>query len=74
LLHGEIGHVPKLCQLDVDPTCLADAFAATPIAGNALWQWTHGYEASARELRRAAREPASIDPDTLAALTVWGDL
>jgi arylsulfatase A-like enzyme len=74
LLHGEFGRVPKLCQLDIDPICLSDAFSKLPIAGSALWQWTYAYETSARERRVAPREPASIQPETAAALTVWGDL
>jgi arylsulfatase A-like enzyme len=74
LLHGQFGRVPKLCQLDIDPNCLADALSKLPIASSALWQWTYASETAVRELRPAQREPASIDPDTAAALTVWGDL
>jgi arylsulfatase A-like enzyme len=74
LLHGEFGRVPKLCQLDIDPNCLGDVFSKLPIAGSALWQWTYAFETAVRERRPAQREPASIDPETAAALTVWGDL
>jgi arylsulfatase A-like enzyme len=74
LLRGEFGRLPKLCRLDVDPACQGDVFTQMPITSRALWQWTHDWEARARELRRAPREPASIDPPTSAALTVWGDL
>jgi arylsulfatase A-like enzyme len=74
LLAGQIGRAPTLCQLDVDPACLTDVFAKMPIAATALWQWTHDFEASARDRRRSDREPASVDADTAAALTVWGDM
>jgi hypothetical protein len=75
LLSGELGNRPKLCQTDVDPVCVEDQFAKMPLVARALWQWT------ARELYKARRagqdsqrEPASIDPETAAALTVWGDV
>jgi arylsulfatase A-like enzyme len=74
LLQGQLGRTPKLCQLDVDPACLSDVFGKMPIAGTALWQWTYDFEATARERRRAEREPASIDAETAAGLTVWGAL
>jgi arylsulfatase A-like enzyme len=74
LLRGNIGKAPSLCQLDVDPACTTDVFASRPIAGWAAWQWTYdAFEAASRR-RIAAREPASIDPDLGAALTVWGDI
>jgi len=74
LLSGQVGKVPTLCQLDVDPACVNDAFAQKPIAGTAAWQWTFSAFELANKKRVAAREPASIDPDTGAALTVWGDI
>jgi hypothetical protein len=75
LLTGEIGKTPRLCQLEVDPACVSDVFDKRVIAGRALWQWT--FDAGAMQApgaRKFAREPASIDADTAAALTVWGDL
>jgi hypothetical protein len=75
LLSGELGSVPRLCQTDVDPMCVDDQFAKVPMTAQAIWRWT------ATELSRAhragaktQREPASIDPETAAALTVWGDV
>ncbi|MGC4069673.1 MAG: sulfatase-like hydrolase/transferase [Polyangiaceae bacterium] len=75
LLSGELGSVPRLCQTDVDPMCVDDQFAKVPMTAQALFRWT------AAELSRAhragaktQREPASIDPETAAALTVWGDV
>jgi arylsulfatase A-like enzyme len=74
LLSGELGHAPRLCQTDVDPMCVDDRFGQQPVTSRSLWTWT------AAELLRlqhgflsTQREPASIDPDTAAALTVWGD-
>ncbi|HMJ14446.1 MAG TPA: sulfatase-like hydrolase/transferase, partial [Polyangiaceae bacterium] len=76
LLHGEIAKAPRLCQLDVDPACVNDVFEKRPIAARALWQWT--FDAGLRNKENGAtepsREPASIDAETAAALTVWGAL
>lgn len=74
LLRGVLGKTPSLCQLDVDPACVNDVFAQKPIAGWAAWQWTNEAFSAASARRIAPREPASIDPDTGAALTVWGDI
>ncbi|MBX3129723.1 MAG: sulfatase-like hydrolase/transferase [Polyangiaceae bacterium] len=73
-LAGEFGKRPSLCQLDVDPACVNDVFDRLPIAAQALWTWTFEAETRALAARVAPREPASIDPDTGAALTVWGDI
>jgi hypothetical protein len=76
LLHGELGQAPRLCQLDTDPACVNDVFDKRAIAARALWQWT--FDAALRKSETAGeepmREPASIDAETAAALTVWGDL
>lgn len=75
LLHGHLDHPPRLCRLDVDPACLNDVLGVDPIAAQALWQWTFDVEtAELSPGRKALREPANIDPDTAAALTVWGDI
>lgn len=74
LLAGQVGETPTLCQLDVDPACVTDAFEERPIVAQGMWRWTY------RELRQAAlrrlfeREPAPIEPQLAAALTVWGDI
>jgi hypothetical protein len=76
LLKGELGQVPRLCALDVDPACAADAFRDRPIAARAVWLGTLAGEGRdvPKELGTVAREPAELDPETRAALTVWGDL
>lgn len=73
-LVGHLGQVPSLCRVDVDPACAFDVFDKYPLAGRALWQWT--YEAAVKQSSTGvpAREPARIDPETAAALTVWGDI
>lgn len=75
LLSGELGRAPRLCQTDVDPMCVEDLFERIPLTARSLWQWTatelSRLQAGARSTQR---EPASIDPETAAALTVWGDV
>jgi hypothetical protein len=73
LLRGQLGRVPSLCRLDVDPACVGDVFDAQPWAARALWHAAFEAELTAQS-RRLPREAASIDPDTAAALTVWGDI
>jgi hypothetical protein len=76
LMTGKHREVPKLCRLDVDPSCVTDLFDERPIVGQALWRWTFLDEnryASGID-RVAEREPASIDPEVAAALIVWGDI
>jgi hypothetical protein len=75
LLSGELGHTPKLCRTDVDPMCVEDRFANEALAARSLWRWTTAELARIRSgARSTQREPASIDAETAAALTVWGDV
>lgn len=74
-LNGKIGYLPNLCRLNVDPGCAFNAVDDHPIAGRALWYWTYSQQNQMRALAATtAREPAQIDPETAAALTVWGDI
>jgi hypothetical protein len=75
-LSGVLGRTPTLCELAVDPACVNDALNDQPLVSSALYKWTYLWEQGARapSQRIAGREPASIDPDTSAALAVWGDL
>ncbi len=74
-LFGEVGRVPHLCQVDVDPMCMEDLFGVRTLASRALWSWTHeSLRARPATGEGTTREPASIDADTAAALTVWGDI
>lgn len=76
LLRGELGQTPRLCVLDVDPACAFDVFSQRPIAARATWLATlRGEDRSVpRELGSAEPTPVELDPETRAALTVWGDL
>jgi hypothetical protein len=75
LLNGELGRTPKVCQSDIDPMCVEDRFGQQPFTARSLWQWTATELVRLqREARSTQREPASIDPETAAALTVWGDV
>jgi len=76
LLRGTNGKTPRLCASDIDPSCINDALDLRPAAARALW--LAAFDASAENARAAAslgpRERAELDPETQAALTVWGDL
>jgi len=73
LLTGDVGRRPTLCQVDVDPACVTDVFAQSPLASGALWRRTF-QAATAAAATRAHRMPAlaSADADTAAALKVFG--
>jgi hypothetical protein len=76
LLRGTVGRTPRLCASEIDPACINDALDQRPDAARALWLLT--FERTLAEARAAARlgprERAELDPETLAALTVWGDV
>ncbi len=76
LLRGELGKVPSLCAVDVDPACVNDVFDERSYAGRALWLSTFRAESASlrASVRPKANAPAVLDPDTIAALTVWGDV
>ena len=74
LLRGDIGQVPKLCALDVDPGCAEDAFNREIVAGRALWQAVfHDQKLSRRLTPPEPKAPIEVDEETSAALIVWGD-
>jgi hypothetical protein len=76
LLRGSFGKIPRLCAQDIDPACTTDSLDQRPGAARALWFAT--FQAAAAGAGAAAklgqRERAELDPETQAALTVWGDL
>jgi len=73
LLAGDIGRRPTLCQVDVDPACVTDVYAQSPLAAEALWRRTF-QAATAAATQRSHRAPSlvSLDADTAAALKVFG--
>jgi hypothetical protein len=70
LLLGEFGNVPRLCQVEVDPSCVSDLFALHPASALALW---HGTFESSQQRPTAKSERTVPDEATAAALLVWGD-
>jgi len=76
LLRGELGKVPTLCALDVDPACVNDVFDQRTFAARALWLATFRGESRALSSPGSVKEsaPAVLDPELISALTVWGDV
>jgi hypothetical protein len=76
LLRGELGKLPALCAVDVDPACVNDVFDQRPFAARALWLATFRNESAALHAagRSRAKSPLTLDADTISALTVWGDV
>ncbi len=65
----------RLCQADIDPACVDNRFRDHPLLARALRRWSEtalfapeGWSSS------NLREPAGLDPETAAALVVWGEL
>jgi hypothetical protein len=75
LVFGDVGQEPSLCELYVDPACTANRLADRPLTSKATWLWSRNELLRMKAMKNAPmREPASIDPDTAAALMVWGDI
>jgi Sulfatase len=76
LLRGELGKIPTLCAVDLDPACVNDVFDQRPYAARALWLSTFRAESSSlTAVGRPKEKPTAVlDAETIAALTVWGDL
>jgi hypothetical protein len=72
VLSGVPGKPPSLCDLASDPNCETDKLDKFPRAAQALWRATYDAEIAATRAQHASREPATVDPNTSAALTVWG--
>lgn len=71
ILTGRFGAAPTLCDRSVDPTCAFNRRDVTPLGTQAIFRRTVAAYVSARE-PSPTREPATIDPETGAALRVWG--
>ena len=76
LLRGATGKTPRLCASDIDPSCINDALDLRPSAARALW--LAAFDVATEDARAASRlgprQHAELDAETLAALTVWGDV
>jgi hypothetical protein len=73
VLEGRYPTAPDLCDLAVDPTCAFNRREKMPIATGALFRSIIAEQLAAR-VPASKREPATIDQDTAAALSVWGAL
>jgi hypothetical protein len=71
VLSGRFPAPPSLCDLGVDATCAFNRREVMPIAASAMFRRVVGHDIATRSLA-GKREPASIDAETGAALTVWG--
>lgn len=71
VLLGSRDRETRLCDLSLDPTCVADIRATTPLALEPLHRWALDALAPATP-PRYPREPATLDPHSLASLVRWG--
>jgi arylsulfatase A-like enzyme len=74
-LSARDGTPPQLCEVVLDPRCEQNRAERLPELTQALWRWAYEYEAQGRppQFQKPKREPATLDPDTSAALNVWGN-
>jgi arylsulfatase A-like enzyme len=74
VLRGEAPKPPVLCDLALGQACAGPTPPSLADLAGTLWRETYFHHRTAVPGRAAAsREPATLDPDTLAALTVWGN-
>jgi Sulfatase len=71
VLTGRFPSAPSLCDLALDPLCTFNRRETMPIASSAIFRSIVAEDAATRAPREA-REPATIDAETAAALSVWG--
>jgi arylsulfatase A-like enzyme len=70
VLLGVRDHELRMCDLSLDPACVADVRATSPLALEPIHRWA--VEALAPATSAYAREPAVLDARTVAALVRWG--
>jgi arylsulfatase A-like enzyme len=70
MMLGEFGTAPRLCQLDIDPSCVRNVFDDNPMIVNALWRVT--FEALS-QAPRGKHQVATLNDATKDALMVWGE-
>jgi arylsulfatase A-like enzyme len=71
VLAGARERETRLCDLTLDPTCVADVRATTPLALEPLHRWAvQALSPAARA--QYPREPIVLDARTASALTRWG--
>jgi arylsulfatase A-like enzyme len=72
VLSGTSGKPPSLCDLSLDPSCEVDRLDRMPRAGSLLFRFMYDAEVAAQK-QKLAREPATVDASTAAAMLVWGE-
>jgi arylsulfatase A-like enzyme len=71
VLLGTLARELRMCDLSLDPSCVADVRGTSPLALEPLRRWT--LEAlSANGRRPPPHVPAALDEHTVAALARWG--
>lgn len=73
IMAGRYDGAPALCDMSLDSTCAFNRRDTMPLAAQALFRRVMRRDQSTR-VDAQKREPASIDPDTAAALRVWGTI
>jgi hypothetical protein len=71
VLSGRYPSPPSLCDLSIDPLCAFNRRETMPIAAGAIFRSIVAEDLATRA-PVGKREPATIDPETAAALVVWG--
>jgi arylsulfatase A-like enzyme len=71
VLVGARDHETRLCDLSLDPACVADVRATTPLALESMHRWAIQALAPVTPAP-FPREPAVLDARTSSALTRWG--
>jgi len=71
VLSGARDRETRLCDLALDPTCVADVRATTPLAYEPLHRWTVAALTSSTPAPYP-REPITADPHVTAMLVRWG--
>ncbi len=74
VLRGESPKPPVLCDLALGANCPGTTPPSLAVLAHALWRQTFAwYRATDIDKIGSLREPATLDPDTVSALTVWGN-
>ncbi|MCL2824143.1 MAG: sulfatase-like hydrolase/transferase, partial [Polyangiaceae bacterium] len=72
ILSGVLPKTPQFCEMTMDQECSTDIASQNPFMASRTWRMTRDHLWNARNKAPILRESATLDPDTIAALTVWG--
>jgi hypothetical protein len=70
VLLGSHGRELRMCDLSLDPSCVADVRSTSPLALEPLRRWA--FDALTSRPNRTARSPAVVNEHVAAALVRWG--